>query len=72
MARQTQDHKPFQFGTNPLQLTPFEKSLLEKEIKERKDACEKYIKGIQGVDGGCYEKAQVKSEHTMPLNVKSY
>ena len=65
-------HEKFQFGTNPMAMTPFEKSRVALEVEERKLASEKYIKGIQGKDGGCFEHAQVKDELTMPLNHKSY
>lgn len=45
-------HKEFQLGTNPMEMTEFEKELCIKEMAERKAAREKYIKGIQGRDGG--------------------
>lgn len=45
-------HLGFQFNTNPMEMTAFEKGLVEKEEKERLDNKTKYIKGIQGVDGG--------------------
>ena len=47
-----QNHKGFQFGTNPEMQSSFEKSLIEKEKDERKEARERYIMGIQGRDGG--------------------
>lgn len=46
-------HEKFQLGTNPMEMTPFEKSLVHKEAQARKDARHKYIEGIQGRDGGC-------------------
>ena len=49
-------HKEFQFGTNPMEMTEFEKELCLREKAERKMAREKYIMGIQGRDGGkCYD-----------------
>jgi len=49
-------HKKFQFGTNPMDMTAFEKACVMKEEMERALAKQKYILGIQGVDGGhCYE-----------------
>lgn len=47
-----QDHKGFQFGTNPEKESGFEKRLVMKEKKERDLARIKYIQGIQGTDGG--------------------
>jgi hypothetical protein len=47
-----QKHAGFQFGTNPMREDSFEKSLIEKEKRERDMAKERYIMGIQGVDGG--------------------
>lgn len=47
-----QRHEPFQFGTNPLKMTPFERSLVEKEARDRAKLKNDYVKGIQGVDGG--------------------
>lgn len=55
-----QTHEPFQFGTNPMKMTAFEKSKAALEVEERKLAREKYIKGIQGRDGGCFDNEQVK------------
>lgn len=48
-----QNHEGFQFGKNPLKEDSFEKNLIMLEKKERQMAKEKYIKGIQGSDGGC-------------------
>lgn len=45
-------HKQFQFGTNPMDMTPFEKACVMKEEMERALAREGYILGIQGRDGG--------------------
>lgn len=45
-------HLGFQFNTNPMEMTAFEKRLVEKEEADRLAAKTKYIKGIQGVDGG--------------------
>lgn len=64
-------HEKFQFGTNPMGMTEFEKSRILLEREERKMATQKYIKGIQGVDGGCFPDDQVKNEVTVPFNVKS-
>lgn len=58
-------HEQFQFGTNPMAMTEFEKSRVALEIEERKMAAEKYIKGIQGRDGGC---KYAKDELISPLN----
>lgn len=65
-------HEKFQFGTNPMTMTPFEKSQVALEREERKQASEKYIKGIQGRDGGCFENDQVKGQLISPLNHPSY
>lgn len=64
-------HEQFQFGTNPMSMTPFEKSRIALEVEERKLATEKYIKGIQGNDGGCFPNDQVKDELISPLNHRS-
>ena len=48
-------HEAFQFGQNPMKKSPFEKSRVLLEQEERKLAREKYIKGIQGRDGGCFD-----------------
>jgi hypothetical protein len=45
-------HDKFQFGTNPMEMTEFERSRVALEIAERKTAKIKYTLGIQGVDGG--------------------
>ena len=46
-------HKQFQFGTNPMEMSAFEKDLVHREAEERKMMRHKYIRGIQGRDGGC-------------------
>jgi hypothetical protein len=52
-----QNHEGFQFGTNPDKASAFEKNLIMLEKKEREMARNKYIKGIQGRDGGaCYDE----------------
>lgn len=48
-------HDKFQFGTNPMRKSPFEESRCKLEKAERQMAKEKYIRGIQGVDGGVFE-----------------
>jgi hypothetical protein len=45
-------HEKFQFGTNPMKQTSFERELAMKEAKERQDARIKYVLGTQGRDGG--------------------
>ncbi len=47
-----QRHEGFQFGTNPMKESDFEKSLIMQEKRERELARERYIEGIQGRDGG--------------------
>lgn len=47
-----QKHSGFQRGTNPMNESSFEKTLIEKEKKDRDMAKERYVMGIQGVDGG--------------------
>ncbi len=64
-------HDKFQFGHNPMRMSAFEKSRIALEVEERKMAAEKYIKGIQGKDGGCFPDEQTKDTLTSPLNVKS-
>jgi hypothetical protein len=64
-------HDKFQFGQNPMEMTAFEKSRVALEVEERKRASEKYIKGIQGKDGGVFPNDQVLDTLTCPLNVKS-
>ncbi len=65
-------HDKFQLGTNPMRMTPFEKSRAALEVEERRMACSKYIKGIQGIDGGVNPDDQTKNDNlTCPLNVKS-
>lgn len=65
-------HDKFQFGTNPMEMTAFEKSLLAKEKFERDRATEKYVKGIQGKDGGAFPHEQNRDNKAiLPLNVKS-
>lgn len=54
-STEPQKHEGFQFGTNPDHMTPFERNAVLKERVERERAKQKYILGIQGVDGGkCY------------------
>lgn len=48
-------HDKFQFGTNPMKMTEFEKSRVKLEQEERRLNREKYIRGIQGRDGGVCE-----------------
>jgi hypothetical protein len=61
-------HEKFQFGTNPMKMTPFEKSRAALEVEERKMAAIKYIHGIQGRDGGqCYEDDRPRL--TVPNNI---
>lgn len=55
-------HKAFQEGTNPAQMTAFEKSLVAKEAKEREDARRNYEIGIQGRDGGCWPRQQFEDD----------
>lgn len=45
-------HDEFQFGHNPMKMTEFEKSRILLEKEERESAKRKYVKGIQGIDGG--------------------
>lgn len=45
-------HEKFQFGSNPMGMSEFEKSLVEKEKDEREIAKQVYVRGLQGVDGG--------------------
>jgi hypothetical protein len=47
-------HKEFQFGSNPMKMSPFEESLHLKEQSDRKKATVDYIEGIQGRDGGYF------------------
>ena len=49
-----QRHKSFQFGSNPMKMTEFEKALAEDEKYQREKARKEYIEGIQGRDGGCF------------------
>lgn len=47
----------FQKGHNSMEMTPFEKNMVLGEREERQFAKDKYILGLQGVDGGyCYER----------------
>lgn len=59
-----QDHKGFQFRTNPETESGFEKSLIRAEQYERESNRRKYILGVQGRDGGKkpYETANVNNE----------
>ena len=52
-AREESRHEKFQFGTNPMEMSSFEKSLAKKEALEREKARIKYVLGTQGRDGGC-------------------
>lgn len=45
-------HKEFQFGHNPMEMSPLEMSLAFKEKAERIANRHNYIHGIQGRDGG--------------------
>lgn len=54
-------HEKFQFGTNPMKMTPFEESLKNKEVKDREKARLDYVAGIQGRDGGHHPDQQFKS-----------
>lgn len=51
-----QEHAGFQFGTNPMQMSEYEKQMIMLERQEREDATRKYIQGIQGRDGGAFPK----------------
>lgn len=51
-AYPNQEHKGFQLGTNPMQESSFEKELIIREKKDRDQARERYVAGIQGTDGG--------------------
>lgn len=51
-------HKKFQLGTNPMEMTPFEKSRAMEEKREREDARKNYVEGIQGRDGGCLHEIE--------------
>jgi hypothetical protein len=59
-----QEHQGFQFGTNPMSESGFEKSLSRAEQYERESNRRKYILGIQGRDGGKkpYETGNVNNE----------
>lgn len=61
-------HEKFQFGQNPMAMSPFEKSRIALEIEERKVAAEKYIKGIQGRDGGVFPDDQTDDQLYCPNN----
>lgn len=60
-------HEKFQFGTNPMKMTSFEKACVLKEELERELATKKYVYGIQGKDGGCFVHDQVKEQASLPL-----
>jgi hypothetical protein len=47
-------HKKFQLGTNPMEMSAFENSLVIKEQMERRKHRTDYIKGVQGRDGGTF------------------
>lgn len=55
-------HNGFQLGTNPMEMTKFEKELVRKEKEERRVARDKYVAGIQGRDGGCFPRQQFENE----------
>lgn len=55
-------HNAFQLGTNPMEMTAFEKGLVHKEKEERRLNRDKYIAGIQGRDGGCFPRQQFQNE----------
>jgi hypothetical protein len=62
-------HEQFQLGQNPMAMTEFEKSRVALEVQERKMACHKYIKGVQGRDGGCFPDDQTAIDDLItPLN----
>ena len=65
-------HNKFQLGTNPMKMTPFEKSRILLEQAERDMATKKYVRGIQGIDGGCYPDDGVNKEASLPLNPSSF
>ncbi len=49
-------HNKFQLGSNPMEMTEFEKNLAFKEKAEREIAKQVYVRGVQGSDGGrCIE-----------------
>jgi hypothetical protein len=48
-------HKAFQFGTNPMEMSSFEKACVLDEKKERMYARDCFIEGIQGRDGGMWK-----------------
>lgn len=52
-SKENKRHDAFQFGSNPMRMSPFERMMAEKEKGERFQAKRKYVQGIQGVDGGC-------------------
>jgi len=47
-----QNHAGFQFNTNPMEMTEFEKRMKRQEEYERAEAKRQFTLGIQGVDGG--------------------
>lgn len=51
-------HEKFQFGTNPMAMTEFEKAQVRKEVEWRKENQRRYIEGIQGRDGGYFPHQQ--------------
>jgi len=51
-------HEKFQLGTNPMEMTAFEKSRAHFEREEREEARRKYIYGLQGRDGGHIEEME--------------
>lgn len=56
----TERHKEFQFGKNPADMSNFEKSLVAREKMDREIANYKFVRGIQGVDGGCFPGREIK------------
>lgn len=54
-------HKEFQFGSNPMEMTEFEKKKVVLEKQQRENAHRQYVYGIQGRDGGkCIEPPAVE------------
>jgi hypothetical protein len=55
-------HEKFQFGTNPMEMTSFERMLVEKEKAERYAVTDAQVKGMQGRDGGEFTHTQFDEE----------
>lgn len=51
---------------NPMHKTAFEQSLCEREVREREEATLRYVKGIQGTDGGKFPSQEYSAQ--VPLN----